>query len=80
MTFTLGMLLLDGRHGVFIAGAYAVAALVLIGLLAQSIFAARRNRAELRTLEKMAPVRRPRGQRPAADAEPQDENEQEAGA
>lgn len=70
MSTPLVLVILASKHTAFIAGAWAVAAAVLVGLLAQSLISARRNRARLAMLEKMAPKRRRRG-----DDEPRAEEE-----
>jgi len=61
MTRTAAIIVLQSSHSAFIAGAWAIAAAVLLGVLLQSLISARRNRARLAMLEKMAPRRR-RGQ------------------
>lgn len=61
MIQTLAITVLKSSHTAFIAGAWAVAVSVLLGVLLQSLIAARRNRARLAMLEKTAP-RRQRGQ------------------
>jgi heme exporter protein D len=59
-----------GGYAAYVWPAYAVAALVLIGLLVQSRSALRRNEALLRHLEAARPPRRRRSR--AGAAEPED--------